>query len=128
MTSPTCWLAQFTDTPCDGRLCRVHLIPKALMRREFRYGAILVDKRWLPAQNPALEIRKGQRWRLHRMEQDERPWVWGCGAGGQGHHSMLDHSRTLRVPRAAIPEAVEAFAQQFGLVWWLDREYGENGS
>ncbi len=32
---------------------------------------------------------------------------------------------TLRVPRYRIPAAVEEFAEELGLGWWIDREYGE---
>jgi hypothetical protein len=37
---------------------------------------------------------------------------------------MLDTSRKLRIARAELPPAVEEFAAELGLVWWLDREYG----
>jgi hypothetical protein len=94
-----CWLAQFTDAPCDGKLRKCHLIPKQLIRREVG----LIDV------------------------YDERTWVWGCGGitGCSGHHGALDVARTLRIPRDKIPAKVEAFAEEHGLGWWLDREYGE---
>lgn len=86
---------------CDGRLVRVHLIPKHLLRREF-------PKRW------------------RRYAENPRTWVWGCGGvvGNAGHHGMLDQSRTLRIPRSSIPREVEEFAAELGLTWYLDREYG----
>lgn len=96
---PRCWLAELPDAgPCDGRLRKCHLIPKQTIKRE---------------------VGKAAMW-------DDRAWVWGCGGptGIGGHHGMLDYSRTLRVPRAALPVAVEAFAAEVGLTWWLDREYG----
>lgn len=37
---------------------------------------------------------------------------------------MLDHARTLRIPREGLPGALEEFAAEHGLGWWLDREYG----
>ena len=40
------------------------------------------------------------------------------------HHTMLDQSRKLRVPRHAIPVETEEYAAELGLGWWLDREYG----
>jgi hypothetical protein len=88
---------------CDGRLRRVHLIPRQLLKREF--GPSLGEK----------------------LAEDPRTWVPGCGGGMgiSGHHGMLDYSRTLRVPRGRLPEGVEEFAAQHGLSWWLDREYGE---
>lgn len=98
----TCWLAQFSDRPCDGQLRKVHLIPRRLILRE------------LPA-----EVSAGAVW-------DPRVWVWACGGvvGVAGHHGMLDYSRTLRVPRSALPPELEVFASEVGLSWWLDREYG----
>jgi hypothetical protein len=95
---PTCWLAEFSDAPCDGDLRKCHLIAKQTIRREL--GDAL---KW-----------------------DDRVWVWGCGGimGCSGHHGMLDYSRTLRVPRERLPAAVEAFAAEHGLGWYLNREYG----
>jgi hypothetical protein len=99
-----CWLGVFGVMelgdplpPCDGQLIRVHLIPRQLLKRN---GA----NQW-----------------------DRRSWVWCCGGptGIGGHHGMLDSSRTLRVPRAAIPSATEQLALELGLMWWLDETYGE---
>lgn len=94
----TCFLAQFSDRPCDGQLVRVHLIPRQLLKREG----------------------------LARFIYDERTWVPGCGGptGIGGHHGMLDHSRTLRIPREALPAAVEHVAADLALTWFLEREYG----
>lgn len=102
MARRTCWLAQLPGAgACDGSLVRCHLIPQQLLRREL-----------------------GRGWR--KAAADPRTWVWGCGGpmGCSGHHGMLDYSRTLRVPRERLPEAVVAFAAEAGLLWWLDREYG----
>lgn len=81
---------------CDGRLVRAHLIPKRLIKRSG--GAV-----W-----------------------DRRAWVWACGGpmGNGGHHGMLDASRTLRLPRGAIPAGTEELAIELGLEWFLDKEYG----
>lgn len=94
----SCWLAQFTGRPCDGKLRKCHLIPKQVVKRE---------------------VGRNFMW-------DERTWVWACGGptGIGGHHGMLDASRTLRIPRDRLPMKVEGFAEQHGLGWWLDREYG----
>jgi hypothetical protein len=83
--------------PCDGRLVRAHLLPRRLIK----------------TLNPDLE------W-------DPRGWVWSCGGpmGNGGHHAMLDTSRRIRVPRDALPVNLEDFAEELGLLWWLDREYG----
>lgn len=101
---PICFFAAFgvmedgsPMPPCDGELVKCHLIARQLLRRE---GA----PPW-----------------------DGRVWVWACGGpmGNGGHHGMLDHTRTLKLPRSAIPEHTEAFAMEYGLTWWLTREYGE---
>lgn len=102
-----CWLATHGVMergqmgPCDGQLFRVHLLPKALIKRT----------------DPA------KKW-------DRRGWVWACGGinGNAGHHGMLDHSRTLRVARAVLPPEVEELADELGLSWWLEREYGAHES
>lgn len=92
-----CFLAEFSDKPCDGRLVKAHLLPRQLLKREHVEHAIT----------------------------DPRSWVWACGGpmGNAGHHGMLDTSRTLRVPRDRIPRVTEDLAKELGLTWWLDREY-----
>lgn len=97
-----CFLAPFSDKPCDGRLVRVHLISRSLLKRNL---------------SPADAL---------RAINDPRSWVWGCGGpmGNGGHHGMLDHSKTLRVPRLALPLGTEALAIETHLAWWLDRHYG----
>src|SRR5215207_1035996 len=98
MPPTDCYLARFSDRPCAGRLIKAHLIPRQLLRREL--GA--------------------------SFEAHGDTWVWACGGimGNSGHHGMLDQSRTLRIPRIALPFYVEDFAAKHGLGWWLDREYG----
>lgn len=61
-----------------------------------------------------------------KFVEDPRTYVLACGGlmGPGGHHGMLDHSRTLRVPRTALPEGTEEIAAELGLEWWLCREYG----
>lgn len=99
MTQPTCWLAPFSDKPCDGRLRVVHLVPKQTLKRE-----------------------GGDPW-------DVRSYVYACGGimGLSGHHGELDGYQ-LTVPREALPEAVEALCAELGISWWLDRRFGHNGS
>lgn len=100
---PTCQLAQFSDVPCHGHLVRAHLIPRQVFRREL----------------PSL--------RAQEAIEDPRSYVMACGGlqGVSGHHGMLDYSRTLRVPREALPPGLEDLAEELGLGWYLDREYGE---
>lgn len=96
--NPGCWIAEHVvlPGPCDGRLVKAHLIPKQMLKRE------RIDP-W-----------------------DSRVWVPMCGGptGLGGHHGCLDHSRTIRIPRDALPVQLEVFAAEHGLTWWLEREYG----
>lgn len=105
-----CFLARFSDRPCDGRLVKAHLIPRQTLKREV-CGATGTRLLYLDVVN------------------DPRSWVWACGGplGNAGHHGMLDASRTLRIPRDRLPLALEDFAAELGLGWWLDREYGPHG-
>lgn len=57
---------------------------------------------------------------LEHLIPDRRTWVPAC----RRHHGMLDFSRTLRIARAELPVAVETFAEEHDLGWFLDREYG----
>lgn len=125
MPSNHCFFADFPGAGvCDGRLVKCHLLPRRLLKLEFRYGIggsrgvphFLVDV-W-----PA-----GRSKSLRALVADPRCWVWGCGGivGSGGHHGQLDHARTLKIPREYLPRGIEEFAHELGLTWWLDREYGE---
>lgn len=102
-----CWLAQFSERPCEGQLIRAHLIPKQRIRRELR-GRHDLGYDGLDA-----------------AIWDPRVWVPACGGptGCSGHHGVFD-GRQLYVPRWALPEGVEEYAREYGLVWSLDRDYG----
>lgn len=104
-----CWFAGLPAAgKCDGRLQKCHLLPKALLKRE-----LWQSRRW-KASGRLPES-------LQELVWDERVWIPGC----QFHHYRVDESRKLRVPRHLLPPAVEAFAAEWGLEWWLSREYGE---
>jgi hypothetical protein len=96
-----CWLAQFSDTPCEGQLVKAHLLPRSLLKREARE-------------------------RADELINDPRSYVIACGGptGIGGHHGQLDHSRILRIPRHMLPAGVEELAEELRLGYWLDREYG----
>lgn len=51
---------------------------------------------------------------------DERIIVPGC----RRHHSMLDHSRQIRIPRSMLPPSVEEFAREHGVEWMVEKTYG----
>lgn len=98
--NPGCWIAEHVvlPGPCDGQLVKAHLIAKQTIKRE-ALGADLWDPRcWVP--------------------------ICGGPTGIGGHHGMLDYSRTLRIPRDALPVAVEEFAAEHDLIWYLERTYG----
>lgn len=129
---PVCFFAGAGAGPCDGALIRAHLVPKQLLRREFPEGVAMFDGAWISVRELRRRVtpegRANYRTRsLRELHDDERSWVPCCGGpqGNAGHHGMLDQSRRLRIPRAALPAAVEEFAAELGLGWWLDREYGE---
>jgi hypothetical protein len=56
-----------------------------------------------------------------RLLGDSRWWVWACVR----HHWELDKSRRLRIPRHRLPPELEEAAAQYGILWWIEREYGE---
>lgn len=113
--------------PCEGVIIRAHLIPAQRIRREFPWGAFKVDggvawqrrERDAPLPAGALFLP------VDAIEWDPRVWVPMCGGptGIGGHHGQFD-GRTLSVARASLPPAVEEFAEQFGLEWSLERDYG----
>lgn len=125
---PVCFFAGVRGAgPCDGQLIRAHLVPRQLLKREFPYGASLGEHGWFA-------LGRSQAWyhgltvvRVDELVADPRSWVPCCGGpmGNAGHHGMLDVSKRLRIARADLPAAVEEFAAELGLGWWLDREYGE---
>jgi hypothetical protein len=100
----SCWLAQFTDVPCHGRLVKAHLIPAQRIKREL----------------PSMPRRERD-----DIVWDQRVWVPMCGGltGLSGQHGMMD-SKQILVPRSRLPEGLEAFAVEYGLVWSLDRDFG----
>lgn len=95
---------------CSGQLIRAHIVPQQQLKRVGRDV-------W---RSLGFEQRSDMIW-------DARLWVPACGGwqGNGGHHGMLDHTRTITLPRSAIAEETEELVAQLGLTWWLDREYGE---
>jgi hypothetical protein len=115
--TPGCWFAQnvIGCGQCDGQLVRCHLIPKSWLKRELMNRTLL-----------SMAPRKECEAAVKPVLWDERIWVLGCGGptGIGGHHGMLDQSRKLRIAREVLPPELEEFAAEYGLEWWLDREYG----
>ena len=119
--TPACFFKGWPGAgPCDGALIRAHLIPKQLLRREV-WNQRVALRASVEAQGRVFPAS------LRELVWDARCWVPSCGGlhGNGGHHGMLDHSRKLRIPRDRLPVEVEEFAREFGVLWWLDREYGE---
>lgn len=137
MADPTCWLAQFAETPCDGALVRCHLLQKQWLAQEFPEGAV-----WLPEATQAVSARdlrlrgvlfddSARELSLERLQKHPALWEPGCGGpmGNAGHHGAFDHYK-LPVPRSAVSQRTLTFIHELGLSarWERDRRFSENGS
>lgn len=141
----SCWFAELPGAgPCDGARVRCHLIPRQLLEREFPHGAVLTWEERPGGQTLRTFLRRaseeeGETLAIRpvsplagatprELVADARSWVWGCGGptGIGGHHGRLDSRGCdpLRIPRYRLPPGLEEFAEELGLGWWLDREYG----
>lgn len=127
MSDYECFFAHREDAgPCSGQLIRGHLIPRQLLKREFRYGCVYEGGFWW-----ALERGEDQHGLLFRTAEDlivdERSWVPMCGGpmGNAGHHGQLDCARTLRISREELPELFLEFLTELGLLWYADRNYAK---
>ena len=131
---PTCWLAQFTDTPCDGALVRCHVLQRQWLRQEYPEGAV-----WLEGTFTAVSARVLRRdhiavepavltMSLPRLENHPRLWEWGCGGamGNGGHHGSFDGYK-LPVPRIGVCLDTRLFIARLGLTakWERDRRFSE---
>jgi hypothetical protein len=95
----SCFLARYSNEPCEGSLIRAHLISRQTLKKE----------------------------KLAKYIHDEATWVWACGELGlRGHHGAFD-AYQLDLPRSAIPKRTEEFCAEHGLGWYLDRRYGTSG-
>lgn len=127
-----CWIAEriVLPGPCRGGLQRAHLVPRSLMKGTIgplgvtcpikhckamprekcrRPSGVVMSK----PHEPRVSVWNSIAW-------DCRSWVWMCEA----HHHALDFTRALKIPRDALPSAVEEFAAEYGYTAWLEREYG----
>jgi hypothetical protein len=52
---------------------------------------------------------------------DERTWVPAC----RWHHTQFDRRLGVTVPREALPAELLKLVEEIGLMWWIDRRYGE---
>lgn len=107
-----CWLREHGLLEMPGRLVPVHMHP-VLNACEGRFDRAHL----IPKQRLRLEL--GKKRDTAESERDLLT-VWAC----RRHHHLLDQARKLRIPRDRLPESVEQFAADHGLVWWLDTEYG----
>lgn len=129
-----CWLAQFSDEPCEGALVRCHLLQKQWLAQTFPEGAV-----WLPDARVAVSVRdlrlQGvlyddavRELPLERLLKHSALWEAGCGGpmGNAGHHGAFDHYK-LPVPRSAVPMRTLTFIYQLGLSarWERDRRFSE---
>jgi hypothetical protein len=98
--------------PCDGPMDKAHLIPKARIRKELTSRTRAFDG----------SVPTGPDWRgwLYGAIWDPRVIVAACRA----HHSAWDN-RVFNIARGEVPQACEEYAEEYGLTWSLDRDYGE---
>jgi hypothetical protein len=90
-----CWLAKFSEKPCEGRLRVVHLIDRQKLKQR--------------GHDPS----------------DPLTYVLACGGfgyGNAGHHGAFD-ARKLSVPRSALPAGLVELASELRLETWFDRRY-----
>lgn len=94
---------------CDGKVQSHHCLKQQTIKRLFpRTSLRSTDE----------EIREN-RALLARALKDSRNLLPAC----KRHHDLW-HAGRLDVPREAVPEAVEAFAEDYGLAYELDRMFG----
>lgn len=138
MPDPTCWLAGYSEKPCDGALVRCHLLSQQRLRLEYPAGAVWLEGRaqalsWAACQRDGLLHRPDgpalvRRVSLAELQADERGWVWGCGGamGPDGHHGEFDGYK-LKPPLSAVPPETIAFVDELRLLAFLelDRRYAE---
>jgi hypothetical protein len=113
---PECWFSMLPDAgPCDGRLVRCHLIPRQKIRREVLSSAMRAGEDGFVRNHEA-----------KAAVADPRCWVWGCGGpmGPGGHHGQFKPDGPRPIARHRLPPALEEFAEEIGLEWWLDWCYG----
>lgn len=84
---------------CEGPITRAHLIPRQQLRRAvIRLPNVTTN----------------------RAVKDKRLVVDAC----LKHHHLLDTAKKIRLTRELLPAPVEEAAEEYGLLWWLEREYG----
>jgi hypothetical protein len=97
---------------------RAHLIPKARIKKEFPHGA------WVAFSGVVMPVPRRTNVPADRTQRevvwDNRVLVAACRA----HHSAWDN-RVFNIARGEVPAACEEYAEEYGLVWSLDRDYGE---
>lgn len=128
-----CWLARFTDTPCDGALVRCHVLAQQRLRQEYPEGAI-----WLEGREKAVSLKSWERdalgsapnaparvemMTLEALQADSRLWVWGCGGpmGQGGHHGEFDGYK-LKVPFEKLRPETITFVEELRLMAHLERD------
>jgi hypothetical protein len=131
---PECWFSMLPDAgPCDGRLRQCHLLPKNKIAQEFPRGAWRSqgESSWRPlGRDDDLRLDAlapvGEFMPTRGLQDDPRCWVWGCGGpmGPGGHHGQFKPDGPRPIARHRLPPALEEFAEEIGLSWWLDYTYG----
>lgn len=124
-----CFFEDWDAGPCDGRLIAAHLLPKQLLKRTFPHGVVLEGDQWRKVDRGEDRYQLPYR-SLRDLCADPRSWVPCCGGpmGNSAHHGQLDVARTLRIDWTSLPFDLIVFADELGLGWWLEREYGNGAS
>jgi hypothetical protein len=95
---------------CDGRIQNHHAITQA------RIKDLLKPRRVHLMEDSELRERKAL---LSKALKDPRNRIDACV-----RHHQLWHNGRIVVPRDSIPSSLEQFAQDYELVWDLDRQFG----
>jgi hypothetical protein len=108
-----CFFREFAPAglrECQGPMQRHHVIKKQTIKRLFPQ---------LPMFATDEEVRENKR-RLAAAQKDDRDLLWAC----KRHHDLHEKAKRIPVPREELPEAVELFAADYGLVYELERQFG----
>jgi hypothetical protein len=110
-----CFFKQFAPKglrDCDGRIQNHHAIKQQTIKSLFR-------KQKPRPQAPDVELRTYKE-RLRDALSDTRNRLWAC----KRHHDLHEKSKWIPVPRSEVPDELEDFAEEYGLGYDLDRQFG----
>lgn len=112
---------------CTGELDGHHLLRKNRLKQELPYGVIWQPEGWVtidpgkayPLDGPPEAQVYGVGVRtLSAILEDPRNGILGC----RRHHDMLEAGQVV-IQRDELPPRVFEFAEEYGLLAWLERYY-----